>query len=275
MATADERTRVRRCLIGLDEYLAKIGDTAAQNAVIDDAVAYAQAKVRRELHVELGTVRIAAWPTSDMTQGAEGDYDVTEEPYDYSASQYRSWGYLRLRRRPVQSIQRVRVMLGPDNPVLTYPADWIRLDKKPGQVRIVPTPGSGWSGMVLSNGMYYLPYLSAGWIMDNVPHVIAVDYTAGLGDAAGLGESADPNYVDLQRHLFRLAAGEVLFNLSNAVNPGIQSTSLSEDGASESVSYTRGGGTVFAAQIKEINDDWEAFKRTWSDTEVGIEFAVL
>lgn len=272
-AGSSAREHVRRCLIGLESFFAKFGDVTAQNTAIDHAITDANARVRRELHVELGTVRVVSWPEASKVEGT--DYDVTEEPYDYSSSQYRAWGFLRLRRRPVQSIERVRIMLGPTNTVLTYPSEWIRLNKKPGQLSIVPTPGAGWSGMVLQNGQYFLPLLSHGMLSDNVPHVIAVDYTAGLGNALSYDEDADANYADLRHQCARLAAQELLVDFSNMVAPGIQSTSISEDGASESITYRRGNNVMFGDLIARIETDWERFKAEWRGTETGIAFTVL
>jgi len=273
MASAEERAGVSHCLLGLSTHLALYGDATAQNAAIDEALADADARIERELQVTLGTVRVKSWPEAGLEKG--DDYDVDEEPYDYHAEQFRRFGFLRLRRKPVISIERVRIMLGPENKILTYPSQWIRINHKLGHLSIVPTPGAGWQGIVMQSGYYLLPYISFGYIQDNLPQIIAVDYTAGLGDGASYGEHFDPQYGDLRHQRGRLAAAEILLDLSNSVAPGIGSKSISEDGASQSVSYTRGGTTLFGAQIDRINTDWETFKKSWFDSNVGLVFAVV
>lgn len=271
MATAEERLAVRRRgLLGLDTQMQTFGDESAQNAAIDAAIAAADARVMRELHLTLNTQVIKSWPE----EGAV--YDVEEEPYDYNRHQYRRYGYISLRRRPVISIERVRLMLGPDNAIVEYPDSWIRINRLSGQLSVVPTPGAGWTGLVLQNGAYYLPYLSGTVVEEHIPQMIAVDYTAGLGVGGELGEDADPKLADLRLQRARLAAREILFDLSNAIEPGISSKSISEDGASESISYARASGKeLFAAQIDRIEADWERFRRDWQDTAQGISFVVV
>lgn len=260
---------MRRCLAGLDEFVASaLGDAAAQDAAIDSAIADADARIRRELMIEMGTVRVASWPDDDMVLGT--DYDVEEEPYDFTSAQFRRWGFVRLRRRPVQSVQRVRLMLGRHNTILTYPQQWIRINKRSGHLSIVPTPGAGWSGLVLQGGTYFIPYYSSGWMGDNIPQVIAVDYTAGLG-----GDYAKDEYADLRHQRARLAAAELLQYLAHAKHPGVQSISISEDGASESVSYTRGGKPMFQDFIDAVEAEWRQFKQSVEGTETGIGFTVL
>ena len=272
MACDLERAAVRRKgLLGLDSYLELFGDQDAQNAAIDEAIAAADARVMRELHLTLGTSVIKAWPDA----GAE--YDVEEEPYDFHREQYRRYGFLQLRRKPVVSVERVRLMFGPSNTVITYPSEWVRLNKLAGHLSIVPTPGTAWQGLILQSGAYYLPYISGGtWLQDSVPQMIAVDYTAGLGDAGEAGADADPRFADLRHQRARLAAREVLMDLSNAVAPGISSKSISEDGASESVSYARASGKpLFGAQIDQIEADWLSFRKSWEGTMQGISFTVV
>jgi len=262
------RDAVRGCLIGMEQYFALIGNEAAQIVALDNAIRAADARLQRELQVYLDTKVIKSWPSEDLIQGQ--DYDIEEEPYDLHRHEYAQYGFIRLRRRPVRSIERVRIMLGRENTVFTYPEQWIRVNAAVGHLSIVPTPGAGWQGMIMQSGAYYLPYLTSGWVRDNIPQLVAVDYTVGLGGAADFGEGSDPLLADLRLQRVRLAARELLLDLSNAVAPGLNSRSISADGLSQSVSYTRGPKPLFGAHIDQIEADWKRFKQTWRESDIGI-----
>lgn len=323
-------------LLNLDRYMAYYGDADAQAAVIKGKLRNVDARMQRELLVTMKTQRIKADPESTFVLGR--DYDIREDTYDYHRSQYAAFGWIRTRRRPIISVERVRLMMGPSNTVVTYPSAWIRVNHKSGHVSIVPTPGPGWSGIVLQTGQYFLPYLAGGWIRDSVPQIIAIDYTAGIGltaqaeyvewtartgyavdDAAvpseinghwyrcvgvsgtrpytsgdaeptwptdgttvvdneitwqdmGLLEPAYSDCADLREQRYRLAAQSVMKDLANGVGDGGMSRSLSEDGASESISF---GGTPFAGMIKLIDDDWANFRANWIATEIGIQMTTV
>jgi hypothetical protein len=172
----------------------------------------------------------------------------------------------------VQSIQRVRLMLGPKMTIFVYPAEWVRVKKKQAQLQIVPTPGYAFQNLVMASGLYYLPYLSAAPIYDEYPQLIAVDYTAGI-TAESL---ATEEYADLALQISRLAAREILLRLANTISPGISSSSISEDGASESTSYARGvTKTLFGGHIDQIETDWTNFKTAFVGENTGIMFTVL
>jgi len=261
-------TAVRDELIGLDAapYMTRLGTTeTAINQKLATSIAQARARVQRELHLTLDTTVIKSNPDAGV------QFDVEEEPYDYFTSDYRHFGWLKLRRRPVQSVERVRLMLGPQMTIFTYPREWIRVRHKQAHIQIVPTPGAAFQNLVMANGLYYLPYLSAAPIFNEYPQLIAVDYTAGIGDAL-----ASDEYADLALQIARLAAREVLLRLDNAVSPGVQSRSISEDGASESTSYARGQTkTLFGAHIDQIEADWERFKLMWQGHNTGPIFTVV
>lgn len=166
-------------LLNLTRYMAYYGDATAQANVIAGKLRNVDARIQREILVTMKTQRIKCDPDVNMVLGR--DYDIREESYDYYRTQYAAYGFMRTIRRPIVSVERVRLMFGPENTIVTYPATWIRIDHKSGQISIVPTPGAGWSGIVLQTGQYFLPYLSNGWCREAVPQIIAVDYTAGLG----------------------------------------------------------------------------------------------
>jgi len=274
-ALEEVRKLVGRNLLGLTQHLALYGDEEAQNAAIDAAVLFADATVELELNTKLGTKKIMSWPEDDKVEGV--DYDILEEPYDFHRTDYIQWGYLKLRVHPVQSVQRLRLKLGEETTLITYPIQWIRIDKKSGNLSIVPTPGAGWGGMLLQSGQFFIPYLSMGWISDNIPQIIAIDYTAGLGGVSDYGsETFKPEYMNLAEQRARLAAKKILLDLSDSVEHGVSSQSISEDGITQSISYARNGAmTLFGAKIQKIEQDWEEFKVYWHGRNTGIQFTVV
>jgi hypothetical protein len=152
---------------------------------------------------------------------ASGSPFVTESPYDYDPTGWTSdaWGYIVVRKSPIISVQSVRFTYpNPSNDILTVPIDWVRLDKKYGHIRFVPT------GAMMALGpmsTYIMTAISSGRI---VPNMIHLRYTAGLSNAAA-------DYPDLIKVVKRMA---ILNILKSAFLP--QSGSISGDGLSQSTS---------------------------------------
>lgn len=264
---------VRLELTGLQEHLSKIGDAAAQNLALERSVKVANARIERELHLRVKRSSIVCNPLT-----TPADTVIVEAPYDYWQNDYKHYGFLYLRTKPVVSIERVRITFGDAREVLTYPEQWIRLDKESGKMQVVPMPAGAF---MLRTGGYFLPMITFGWIDGHLPQMFSIDYTAGIGDA--LDESKEDEcsanewekWADVRLMRARLAAREVLVMLSNAQNAGAQSVSVGEDGLSESVSYTRGSGVTFGNHIKLIDDDWAAFRTTYVADTRGIIMGII
>ena len=146
---------------------------------------------------------------------------VTEAPYDYDPHGWTSdaWGYIVTRRSPLIRVDSVRFTYpNPSSDILTIPAEWIRLDKKYGHVRFVPT------GAMMALGpmtTYMMTAIASGRI---IPNMIHIRYVAGL-------ENPVRDFPDLVKLVKRMA---ILSILKNAFLP--QSGSISADGLSQSVS---------------------------------------
>lgn len=135
----------------------------------------------------------------------------------------------------------------PDNVVLDVPADWCRLDKKYGHLRIVP------SGTLMGMGPlsgFMLSAMSGGRL---IPGMIQLRYVAGL-------ENAARDYPDLIALTQRAA---VLSLIKGSYSP--QSGSISADGLSESSSID----TV------KWQDEIEADLGRLRDSIHGIRFGVF
>jgi hypothetical protein len=150
---------------------------------------------------------------------AAGTPYVVEDDYDFDPGHWDStaWGFLQLRQTPVRSIESMRLSYpSPTNQILAVPPEWLQVDYKYGQIRVVP------AGSVMGLGQmssFLMSTFSAGRLL---PGALQVRYTAGLDKK---------DYPDLVNLVKRMA---VLRILKNALLP--QSSSISADGLSQSSS---------------------------------------
>jgi hypothetical protein len=146
---------------------------------------------------------------------------VEESGYDYEPDVWNTdkWGYLVLRNPFVSAVKSVQFIYPvPASAPFTIPPSWIRIDKKAGHIRFVPT-GSGPTAATFS--AFILAAMYGGRL---VPQMIQVRYTAGLPNAAG----DYPDLLDLVKKMAILRA-------INSAFPA-QSGSISADGLSMSSS---------------------------------------
>jgi hypothetical protein len=185
----------------------------------------AEAEASRKLGVPLEeTMIFADEPTADELSVLDGMPYKVEPGYDLPADFFgrQSWGFLALRVRPVIDVESIRfVYPSVDQTLYTVPKNWIRVDKKYGQLHIIPGPGAG--NMPVS--IFMIQAVSGG---TNVPHAIRVKYRAGLD--CSLPENGD--VVDLVMQM------AVLRVVQDAFSPS--SGSISADGLSQSVSVDVG-----------------------------------
>lgn len=234
--------------------------TVRQDAVIEKYIIAMQVQMEEELHCKYDTEVIK----SRVPDGTEQENDALpvgytrwEDAYDFNASDYRRFGFLTLRRRPVLSVENVSLRYGPLANLIDFPAAWYRVNRKSGQLSIMPTPGAAWTGTQLSSGIYLLPSILGGWITDTVPQLLMVDYTVGIGEVpTGSTTGWEPHAM----HLARLAARPILTQFSDLIKPGLTGESIAEDGLSQSRQFTRGGTLKYAAMINQFREDYEEFK---------------
>lgn len=143
----------------------------------------------------------------------EPGYDL---PPDFFGVQ--TFGALLLRVRPVIAIESIRIVYPSTlSQLFEIPHNWIRLDKKYGQVRIVPGPGYNSAPV----SVFMMQAMGSG---ATIPHMIRVRYRAGIDDSS-------PDYLDVRSAVFQQA----LIDVITAVMPP-QSGSISADGLSQSFS---------------------------------------
>lgn len=183
----------------------------------------AEAEIARRLRVHLEPTVIipddALQPEIDALEAAGTRY-AQEPAYDYTTDFFVGdrWGYIIAQNKPIISVASLKFMYpSAMNQVFEIPHEWIRLDKKFGHVRLVPSSQS----FAAPLGAFLMQALSGGRL---VPFMIQMRYTSGLRNV--LVEW--PDIVDV------IKKQAVLGLISDAFLP--QSGSISADGLSQSMS---------------------------------------
>lgn len=182
----------------------------------------AEADIAMQLRVELQPTQFfPKTPTQAQIDALNGMPWKEDAAYDYEPQMFTNekWGFIAARHLPLISVQELRYAYPTDSGVLNYviPIDWIKMDKKYGQIRIVPTS----NGSLALLNSYLLQLLGSA---TNIPHMLNLTYVAGLSNA-----SRDfPQLLDAVKKL------AVLKMIEDAFVP--QSGSISADGLSESMS---------------------------------------
>lgn len=187
-----------------------------------DKLRSAEASIARELRVPLVPTAFFPDTPSDAEIAALGGMPWAIDPgYDYNPSEFSfsdKWGFLKLRNKPLQSVSRVRFAY-PGGPTAHYdlPLDWIRSDKKFGQIQFVPSstafaaPLNAFVMQAIGNGR-------------TIPLAIQISYVAGLANVA-------QDWPDIIDAVMKTASLKVI---EDAFLP--QSGSISADGLSQSMS---------------------------------------
>lgn len=160
-------------------------------------------------------------PQSEIDALALAGTPMAEEPgYDYDPDLFmgNTFGAIDLRHAPAIRVTRIWFIYpGPPNSIWDVPTDWVRLDKQPGLINLVP---QGTPIQVPLNA-FILSAIGGG---RQVPLMINVRYRAGL-------ENAARDYPDLLQAIMQAAALDIY---NQKFHPS--SGSVSADGLSQSIS---------------------------------------
>lgn len=201
-----------------------LGDTSAlSDAYLLSKLQAAESDASRRLRVSFAPSTVFAYePTADeITALGVGASWSEESPYDYEPHLWNAedWGYLVLRQKPVIIVEQIRLAYpAPTTGFFTIPLSWVRVDKKAGHIRFVP------SAAALQAGPLSTFILSAMGGGRNIPQMIQVRYRAGL-------ENVVTDWPDIIDVIKKMA---VLRLVQDAFLP--QSGSISADGLSQSTS---------------------------------------
>lgn len=200
----------------------------------------------REMGLLLRTQRIKCEPKPDDT-----DWDIEESAYDYDADFFAGerWGYLRLRRYPVQSVQRLFFSY-PNREAVVFevPLSWVRLEKPYGLIRLVPDKQAAFAAF----NSYLLSIFSGG---RGIPQSIVVEYTAGLTE-----KQLQADFSDVLEWIKRQAVVNIA---ADGLMPG--SLSNSADGFSQSIS----------AKLSDYREDQEKQFKAMKQKIKGVRLAIV
>jgi hypothetical protein len=154
---------------------------------------------------------------------------ITISGFDYDPAMFSGerWGLCRLPYRPIQSVQSVIISFpAPFLQNYTVPGEWIRIDRKNGDLNLVPTTSAATTPV----GAFALVAM-AGSI--TYPQAIQVRYTCGLTNASGkVVTSFAQEWDDLVDVVKRIAISKIFKMMMLP-----QSASISADGLSQSNSF--------------------------------------
>ena len=241
--TADDL--VRRCK-PVTALLDGIFEQSDLLAIAEDVVRSAKALFERRLETYFTQKRIAQIPDSDMTLGT--NYDVEEDGMPFNTKAWNnSIPSITLRKRPAVSVQRARLVKSTDNEIAVFPNEWCKLNTRTGVLSFVPlgtmnVAMTGWP-------VYILDVFARGIGHTSVPHMLAVDYTAGwiASDATELPEAL----YEVRDIILNEAQGRFLLAVRDAVPNG-----LSMDGFSQQMDSVEQRLERLAQRTEKFIADW-------------------
>ncbi len=205
-------------------------------------------EVERRLGILLKPTIIACNPDDrGLIQGV--DYELEEQPYDYDAQRWQSYGFLQLRQRYASQVTMFKLVsyagqLSID--FMHYP-EWIKINKKASHLQIINRGGNGMTAGI-GYGMGYSSTPFAAGLLSRTPQVFHVDYVAGLSS----GQLTE----DIRSVVAKMAAVDVLGVAGDSSLAGMAGYSLSIDGISESFQSTASAmyGT-YSAHITQMQTE--------------------
>lgn len=187
-----------------------------------DKLQAAESEMAHDLRVPLAPTHFfPTEPSVDEIAALAGKPWALDPGYDYQPNDFAyndKWGFIKLRNKPLQSVSRVRFAY-PGGPTAHYdlPLDWIRADKKYGQIQFVPSS----TAFAAPLNAFVMQAIGQG---RTIPLAIQISYVAGL-------DNVTANYPELLDAVYKKAALKVV---EDAFLP--QSGSISADGLSQSMS---------------------------------------
>ena len=249
--TADD-LRYNYCW-GIDMLASDLAGSDVDDEQLKFAVEAALAEFEKHFDIDIRKRIYKTTPSEDMVRAPEWqegvDYTDKEMEYDFDPAQWRNYGFIQLRHKPVISIERAELYSAWDQKILDV-LDWIRLYEKSGQLNIYPKGstmfGTGYMGSGIIAAM-------PGLYSSKYPQGFKIDYTTGC-------ETSDYIPNDLRNAIGMLATLNVLGSVGDGLASGFSSSSVSLDGLSESFSSTQSATSAwFGARIKSYTDQLKIY----------------
>jgi hypothetical protein len=251
------------------------GDTM-DDFMLQDFIDAGVGFVERELNLQLYKRKILARPIEGIPridlpvgQTAELDY-FWDEPYDYRKSDYQSFMYLKLRKRPIVTVDKVMFR----DPMGTMSLDitqWKKVNYRNGSIEFFPNTGSMINVGILNQSMLIVQNMLFN--TDYFPDAFFVDYTCGFESAAVLRAK----YPELFTVCGYAASLLCMVQAGEGRLSGIASQSLSLGDISESFNTTGSAeNTLLSAKMRNIYDYLKNFfNKNKKKYGQGLSFASL
>lgn len=235
-------------LVANDDAATEVLDTQLQSAV-ENAVA----EFERYFNMDIRKRIYKYDPASTLERSPEWregvDYTDEDDAYEFDPDMWAQFGMLRLRHRPLISIESVKLVSPYKTDVLDL-TEWVSMYKHQGQITFYPKGSTVYGIGYAGSGI-----LAAwpGMMHKRYPHGYEIDYTTGF---------INSDYVpkDLRNAIGMLAALNCLGWIGDGLMAGFSSSSVSLDGLSESFSSTQSATSAFfGARIKSYIDQLKQF----------------
>lgn len=205
---------------------------------------------------------------------AESTFDIVIRPrfvrdrVDYDASQYNSYCYVKLEKRPIITVKNVKLYYNDVN-MVDFPMQWLKVYNKVGQLQIQPSllmhgmEGTVSSLLPLINTPmnYYNPFASYN-SLEFAPQILGVSYLAGMlpenPEYSGIYRDVQVMPL-LQSWVNKNAAISILEKFGRAIlTPGIAGYNVSYDGASVGIQTTASAeNSATSGEIHNLQEDLE------------------
>ena len=201
---------------------------------------------------------------------------IVSEEHDYFLNDFTNWGYLKLWKKPVLSVQSVEMYYG-NQKMFTIPSDWLKIDTLSGQITMFPTSGSAGGMIITASGGLVTPLLTGN--ISYAPKLWRITYTAGMNDDADGSQGYVQNDMlpQLREVIYKKAAIGILGVWGDLIiGAGIANQSVSMDGFSQSIGTTQSpmfGGA--SARIKQLEEDINSYMPALKAYYNGIDFTVI
>ena len=178
--------------------------------------------------------------------------EFTEE-YDYRAVDYTNFNFIQLKHRPLSSVTTLKAKFPNNVDLVTYPKEWIVLEKEGAQIQLSPVEGT-FSGLIVTQGGSYVPLIFG--TRDHWPHLFQVKYVAGF---------CDDEIPLILNEMIGMQAAIRIFEIMGDIlhGPGISSESVGLDAASISKQLTASANySAFSARISGYKEQMKEYIAT-------------
>lgn len=185
------------------------------------------------------------------------------ESQDYFRQDYEAYLFLQLDNYPIISVESFSAQYPSGQTVVEFPAEWLRIDRAAGHLRIVPTAGT-LSEIQVGRGGSFLPIVFQG--VDYLPDLFQVTYVAGFESG-----KVPTNILDIIGKFASLGPLHIFGDL--IAGAGIANLSLSMDGLSQTIGTTAsatnaGYGARVGNYLKEIKEQIPLLRRYYKRTSM-------